>query len=371
MKQIRVNVQSIVNKEHIRTERRNGRDYKIVTSATMPDGIVMNRIRYPAEAIANSFSSLEGTPAPLGHPQMDGKFISAKTPEAWSAYGIGAWNRNVRREGGRVYVDKVIDVATAQQLEGGKAVLNAIDKGEPIHTSTGLLAVLNAVEGDPDVDWEATEISFDHDAILLGERGAATPEQGVGMMVNAAQGEDGKEIDVVNSSISESIDADIDWNLEQISRALERKERLPLLEKLKAYISELFKGEEGAAALDEVENENVEEQVKELANQVAALTEAFGKVGDVVKAEVANAVKPIVDAEEAKAAAAKAAADAEHLTAVNAVVKTGLLTEEEAKAAPLAVLNALVAKEKATPAHRIANGYKATESNGFLLPEGD
>src|SRR5690606_1127908 len=98
-----------------------------------------------------------------------------------------AWNKNVRRTNGRVFVDKVIDVATANQLDGGKAVLEAIDKGEPIHSSTGLYCMLTAVQNDAEVDWEASDIVFDHDAILLGEEGAATPAQGVGLLVNAAK----------------------------------------------------------------------------------------------------------------------------------------------------------------------------------------
>ena len=225
-KQIRVNVRTIINSEGIRRERRDGRDYIIVPSATMPDNIVMNRIRYPADEIAKAFGSLENTPAPLGHPMIEGVFVSAKDPEGLARGWIGAWNRNVRRENGRVFIEKVIDVATASQLEGGKAVLNAIDKGEPVHTSTGLIAMLTAVQNDDNVDWEASGIVFDHDAILIGEDGAATPDQGVGMLVNAANGDDGKKIDVVNSVIEDDIERDEMWALESILRVQERKGRV-------------------------------------------------------------------------------------------------------------------------------------------------
>ena len=147
-KTVRVNVRHAIDNSSIRRQRRDGRDYVIVPSATMPDGIVMNRIRYPADAIAKSFASLENTPAPLGHPTIEGAFVSAKDPEGLARGWIGAWNRNVRRENGRVLVDKVIDVATANQLDGGKAVMAAIEKGEPIHSSTGLFAVLTAVQNE-------------------------------------------------------------------------------------------------------------------------------------------------------------------------------------------------------------------------------
>ena len=54
-KQVRVNVKTAINSSGIRRERRDGRDYIIVPSATMPDNIVMNRVRYPADEIAKAF----------------------------------------------------------------------------------------------------------------------------------------------------------------------------------------------------------------------------------------------------------------------------------------------------------------------------
>jgi len=64
----------------IRREKLNGRDVIIVPSATLPDGIVMNDILYPAEEIERSYKGLERTPAPLGHPTINGKFVSARDP---------------------------------------------------------------------------------------------------------------------------------------------------------------------------------------------------------------------------------------------------------------------------------------------------
>ena len=62
-------------------------------------------------------------------------------------------------------------------------MLEAINRGEPIHTSTGIF--LNVEDsGVSEYGYIAKDMYFDHDAILLGEEGAATPSQGVGMMVN-------------------------------------------------------------------------------------------------------------------------------------------------------------------------------------------
>ena len=133
-KRVRVNITSKVNADSIKKLRRHGRDVMIVPSATLPDGIVMNGIRYDADEIEKSFRSLERTPAPLGHPEIEGMFVSASDPEGLARGWIGAWNENVRRENGRSCMDKVIDLSTANQTTGGKAVLEAIEKREPVHT---------------------------------------------------------------------------------------------------------------------------------------------------------------------------------------------------------------------------------------------
>jgi len=378
MKQVRVNVRHAIDNSAIRRERRDGRDYIVVPSATMPDGIVMNRIRYPADEIAKAFGSLENTPAPLGHPTVEGAFVSAKDPEGLARGWIGAWNRNVRRENGRVFVDKVIDVATANQLDGGKTVLAAIEKGEPIHSSTGLYAMLTAVQNDDAADWEASDIVFDHDAILIGEDGAATPAQGVGLMVNAAAGPEGEKIDVINSALEDDIDRDMGWAIESMFRAVERKERLGLLEQAKNYITRLVQGDptpetiEGAA-LNASEDTMDKAQFDALSGGVKALSEAVAGIDEKVATAVGNALKPVTDALEAQAKAASDKAEADRLELVNKVVEAGLLDEAVAKDAAAPVLNALLEKAKEpAPAFRINGAYKPADNKPtYKLPEGD
>ena len=185
---IRVNLACAVNRADIRREERNGREHIVVPSFTLPENVIMNGGLYPAEEIDRSYSALEGTFAPLGHPQLDGQFVSAKLPEAINAYHVGAFNRNVEKRGRRIAVEKWIDVEVAQQTEKGRKLLAAIEAGEPIHTSTGVFLYKEpAPENAQGYDWIARNMQFDHDAILLGEIGAATPEQGVGMMVNTSR----------------------------------------------------------------------------------------------------------------------------------------------------------------------------------------
>lgn len=369
---VRVNVRTTVNHASIRRERRNGRDYIIVPSATLPDNIIMNRVRYPADEIEKGFASLENTPAPLGHPDIEGQFVSAKDPEGLARGWIGAWNKNVRRENGRVFIDKVIDVATAMQLEGGKAVLNAIEKGEPIHTSTGLYAIMTATTNDADADFVASELEFDHDAILLGEEGAATPDQGVGMLVNKAV-RDGKEIEVINSVIEDDAERELGWAVDSIARALERRERASFIERMKTAIVELF-GSERATSTNEKENDMAvsDEQFKALSDEVKTLSDGMKDIGKTIGEAVANAVKPLVDAQAEMAANQKAKDEAETAELVAKVVKANILDEETAKATPLNTLRKLA--HKAEPGKAAAlNGALGddTKTSGFKLPGAD
>jgi hypothetical protein len=359
MKQVRVNVSTLVNASKIRREKRDGRDVIVVPSATLPDDVVMNKIRYPAPIIAESFKSLEGRPAPLGHPTVNGKYVSASSPDGIIRGFIGAHNENVRRENGRVFLDKVIDVQFANQSEGGKAVLAAIEAQQPIHTSTGLLATLKTLANDADASFEVESMILDHDCFLLDTPGAATPEQGVGIFVNAA----GQKSEVINSTLEDDIDRDMEWQIDALLRSVERKKQLPLLERMKMSIMQLIQGDptpdntEGDAltangdTMDKAQFDALSAKVDALVEAGTGLTEA--KVAEIV----GNALKPIADDIAARAKVETDKAEAERLDLVTKVVANGLLTEDVAKDATTPVLNALLSKGPA-PAFRVNSAFQ-------------
>lgn len=377
-KQVRVNVRSLVNSSNIRRERRKGRDVIVVPSATLPDGVVMNGVRYEAAEIEKSFRSLERTPAPLGHPTIEGNFVSASDPEGLARGWIGAWNENVRRENGRVFLDKVVDIDTAQQLVGGKAVLAAIEKGEPIHTSTGLYALMEDVKNAEDgAKRIARDIVFDHDAILIGEVGAATPEQGVGMLVNSAVGTDGEKVEVVNSAL-EDAERDFDWAVDMAARAVERMERAPVLERIKSAIKAAILGSEREeTSIKEEENAMAvtDEQFKALSDEVKTLSDGMKGIGETIANSIAAALKPVTDKMASDAAAAEAAANAKKADLVAKVVKSNLLTEAVANTLSIEALEELAPKADKTPKQAPAlNSQRVeaeTQSGGFKLPSAE
>lgn len=362
----RVNFTRLLNTKAAKKTKRNGRDVIIVPSATLPDDIIMNRIKYPKDVIAKAFKGLEGTPAPLNHPMVNGKLVSAKSPEGINLGWIGAWNENVRRENGRVFLDKVIDVEVANRSEEGKRVLEAIEKGKPIHTSTGLFAQIAKVANKEDHDSVIKSMEIDHDAILLDFAGAATPDQGVGIFVNSEGASE--EVEIINA-LWEEAERELDWAVDSIVRALEKKARFPIIERIKAAITEAFTSSGAETMTNQEENEMSKEELDKLSTKVDALTESLKGIGDTITKGVSeaftNALKPLVDAQEAVLANEKAKEEAEKTTLIDRVVKANLLTEDAAKETPVGTLKALVANmkdpDKAAP---IRPGHFAANQGG-------
>ena len=355
----RINILTKANASKIRKDKRNGRDVIIVPSATMPDDVVMNNIKYPSAEIAKSFTGLERSPAPFDHPKVNGNYVSARDPEGLQVGWIGAWNENVRRKNGRVFLDKVIDVEIANSTVNGKRVMEAIEKGEPIHTSTGLICDLVPVANATDHKHEAHNIRFDHDAILLDVNGAATPAQGVGIFVNSSG--ESENVDVINSAL-DAADSSLDWQLESLVSTLERRKRAPMIDRLKKAIIEFFDGDDPTETTQGSEQMNREE-MDALAATIATATATA--VSTAVGNALNEALKPITDAQAANAAAIQAAADAAHAEAVTKVVANKMLDEVDAKAAPIAVLNALLSKLPTNaPAAPVLGGFNANDGRG-------
>ncbi|HDH0765254.1 TPA: DUF2213 domain-containing protein [Klebsiella oxytoca] len=207
MKRNRVNVLTVVNSaSNITTETIDGKPHIVVRGITpVVDDIVMNRKLYPAAEIEKAYNTLERNPMPLGHPKVDGKHVSARDVRAVNEYHVGAWLQNVSHKDGRVTGDMYLNRQYAESSEKGKRLINRLDEmiagtnSEPIHISTGLLYSGIAANGESKgkkYNEIATNMMFDHVAVLLDEPGAGTPEEGVGIFVNAEGDE--LEIEVVN-----------------------------------------------------------------------------------------------------------------------------------------------------------------------------
>lgn len=373
MRHIRVNVRNVTNAKP-RDAMRNGRKVKVVPSATLPDNVVMNELMYPADEIEKSYMGLERSAAPFGHPMINGKFISAHDPEGINVGYVGAWNENVRRENGRVFMDKVIDIEVANRSENGRALLAALDQGEPIHTSTGLYCNVEECNDDSlGYKGIARDIVWDHDAVLLNEEGAATPEQGVGIYVNSEGNTE--ELDVINSSLEDMADQELDWAALSIVRAMDQREKASIADRIKAVLLEMFSGGRETQTIEEEENMTVtKEQFEELSAKVNGLAESISSetLGKAIGEAVANAVKPLTDNLAEMQANQKAQEEAKKAELVAKVVKANVLSEDAAKELTVNALTELAAKAEPGKAAPINPNFgNAAKDEGFKLPEGD
>ena len=188
---MRVHFVSAVNSAKI--SKSNGM-YTIRDVVPIVDDITLNSILYPAAEVNKAYPSLNDTPAPIGHPRnADGQYVSAANATAMQQYWVGAAVTNARKEGDAVLVDITVNEAQAQAMDNGRRLIERLDAamagnaGEPIHVSTGVLLRKTAAKGESKgkaYNAIASDMVFDHLAILLDEQGAGTPEEGVGMWLN-------------------------------------------------------------------------------------------------------------------------------------------------------------------------------------------
>jgi len=130
----------------------------------------MNGLYYPQDVVANAAPQLEMLPAPAGHPNLDGKPISAFNPLAVNAHSFGGFTRSPEVDGKRVMLQLVIDTDVADRTEDGREVVQRIKNGKRIGVSTGLVAAISdatGTVGTAQFNGRVDTIRFDHVAVLL------------------------------------------------------------------------------------------------------------------------------------------------------------------------------------------------------------
>ena len=242
MKLSSIHVKSLaINASNISTTTINGQEHYVIRGAVpIVDDIVMNGGLYPAEEINNSYQTMERKLMPIGHPMVNGKYVSANDPQAVNDYYAGAWAQNVSKAGDKTVNDVYVNKAVAETKPDGKRLIARRD--EMIHLSTGLLLNKEQKAGESKgkkYSWVAHNMQFDHIAILLDEPGAGTPEEGVGMFVNA----DGQEGEVETASLIDAANSlkdgllnkvkfffthNSDASFDEIYQTIDRQRRLSL-----------------------------------------------------------------------------------------------------------------------------------------------
>ncbi len=218
MSKKRVHILSAVNAGAV---SKTGDRYTVKNVVGCVDGLVMNGMLYPAEQLAAGAPSLDGKPAPAGHPKdSEGRYVSALSGNALLTSYAGAICTNVRHEGGRTLYDVVINEAQAKAHPDGAKLVERLDAAmngsnvDPIHVSTGLFCKAITANGESlgkAYGRIATDITYDHAAFLLHEQPAGTPAQGVGMFLNAAGEPEAVEAVAVNEALDRRDEGPRGW----------------------------------------------------------------------------------------------------------------------------------------------------------------
>ena len=332
---------SVLNAGTARRENRDGREMFIVPFKTMKGDQALNGIEYPSEEIRNSVWSFENILAPVGHPHdSEGRFIHARSNEGLARGYVGAhcenceWVEPSTADGkGRIHGNFVIDIAVAQQTDDGRWLLKQVNKGAEIPTSTGLLINVEMI-GDRMI---ARDIFADHNAWLRDEKPAASIESGTGAFVN----KDGS-VDEVRHFVGHASAEGSEIVMENDTLTEGQKKNL-----FDLLTNAFGLGKEGSAKgqvkgdnpmADTVKNEDTAsaKDVEDLKAEVNSIKESVGNA--VTKDDLTEALKPLVEAQNAaKEAAANAEAN-ERKELTDKLVASNSLTAEEAEGTPISVL---------------------------------
>lgn len=176
--------------DKIRTETYQNREYVVIPLVALVEGVLHSaNSESPELALAAEFGKYavawDGRPVVMNHPQVNGDFVSANSPEVLEEWSYGQLF-NTKLVGDKLITEAWIDRAKVNE-KGGEMleVLTSIENGEMVEVSTGLFAVVKPKSGTFKGNnykgvWES--IAPDHLAILSpGTIGACSNADGCGI----------------------------------------------------------------------------------------------------------------------------------------------------------------------------------------------
>ena len=176
-------MQFVVNRISQATEKMfDGRSY-LVAPVTMLVAGVLNDALVTAEEAGKYAASWNGRPVTLGHPQRNGEYVSAGTPEINATEAPGQiWNAAFADD--KLAAEIWIDIAKATAI-GGDAlvVMDRLRGNHPVEVSTGYFADHEQSIGTHNgktYNMIARNLRPDHLALLPGGVGACSWQDGCG-----------------------------------------------------------------------------------------------------------------------------------------------------------------------------------------------
>lgn len=183
---IRANFQAA--SEGVRRDVFEGVEHLVAPVVMIVEG-VLNEALVPASEFGRYPEAWDGRPVPVLHPEMNGQPISANRPDVIEKNTIGQIF-NTRVVDGKLKTDAWLNTEKARRLGYGQ-LIEQIESGEIIEVSTGYFSDDDMQSGQfngRDYRVIHRNIRPDHLALLPGEIGACSVEDGCGTRVNSQKG---------------------------------------------------------------------------------------------------------------------------------------------------------------------------------------
>ena len=165
----------------------NGRDYIVVPVTMMVEGVhqgSQGSLLHTAEELGKIPESWNGIPVTVGHPAVEGKFVSANSPEVLEQWAVGIIFNTIMNDV-RLKSEAWFEKTKLQKYENLK---DRINNGELIEVSVGVFSEDEIIEGV----WNneryiaiARNLRPDHLAILPNGTGACSIADGCGIRTNS------------------------------------------------------------------------------------------------------------------------------------------------------------------------------------------
>lgn len=208
----------------IRREMFEGQEHLVCPVKLIKAGVVNGKL-YTKDMLRKFANAWSDVPLPVWHPEKDGEWVSAKSPQIIQERSVGRVY-NTRYEDGWLKGEAWINVEKCRRVSPD--VIEMLENNEMIEVSTGLDAeeeVVTGVYGNKAYDGIIRDLRPDHLALLPRGKGACSVADGAGLpRVNQAtqEGEEHggmKEI-VVNLDVGEVIGDNFDTLFRNGSRRL-------------------------------------------------------------------------------------------------------------------------------------------------------
>lgn len=187
-------IYAALNEHYTITEKTHqGRKHLVVPVVMMREGVhngSHGAIFHPIDELGHFEAAWNGIPVSIQHPSIDGKHVSANSPDIIDANVVGkVFNTHV--EGDKLKAEAWLDKERLKQIS--PATASYLKKGQPIEVSLGMFTDDEAGDGTWNGEtYTATARNHrpDHLALLPGGRGACSWSDGCGIRANEEEGGD-------------------------------------------------------------------------------------------------------------------------------------------------------------------------------------